>query len=371
MAFDCEVPRWRCLFSADGTRAIARHSLNRRVDVFLPSGSAAANAVADRLSRHFGYAAKGPLSALLSPDFLAAYVRDARRHFVAVSAAAAPNCSGGDDDAFALLPGGTLVLALSRATYQQLGIEGSVPPFARFGVAGSGGGCGGGAGRRFVRIDVAAKSFAPGRSLYDRVMWCLSPDRVGAESAFLACCVDAQSGAACDVAFPAAVRAERASLSVARTELRAAWQPSPVAVAKAAAATCSREQAAALFEWAGFAAVRSPLLAEPSLPPTLPLLAQDAVQRPCTCIAADGALIPSQLVADVAALAVGGGASDASDASWACTSCTGFEHSPVSWGTSEHDALLGGCHGVVAFSRASSATPFAFCYASPHDTFAV
>jgi len=368
-AFDVDVPPWRLLFTRDGTRAVARHWHNSRLECFLPGARAAAaeKAITERLARHFSYCVRGPLSALLSPEFLTAHVRS-HHLFSAVS------CSSGGGGsvatcAFALLPSGLLVLALDKDTYQQLGLEGSHAPFAGRGVSSSGGGCGAGVSRRYVRIDLAAASFAPGHALYDRVLWCLSPARV-TDVSFLACKIDPATGAACEIAFPAGLAAERRALKLSRTQFAALWQPSAAAVARIAATASKADQecAAALFDWAGLLAARSPLLVQTDFDETDTQQQLELVQQPGVCITAeDGCLIPAKLVEDVLAQS----AVCTAEGGWVCATAWGFPHSPVSWDTAEHDGLLGGAHGFVAFAAGGTTKhpPFAFCFTSPHDAF--
>eukprot|EP01127_Copromyxa_protea_P024693 TRINITY_DN9850_c0_g1_i1.p1 TRINITY_DN9850_c0_g1~~TRINITY_DN9850_c0_g1_i1.p1 ORF type:complete len:349 (+),score=44.12 TRINITY_DN9850_c0_g1_i1:125-1048(+) len=100
------------------------------------------------------YLIKGPLVALLGPDFLSKYAKGLSAILV-----------GSHIDrgiALCFLPTGKLILSLDKDSYETLGLSAAKAKYPTKGE-----------GRWTVNLDLTAKSFVPGRNLYDRVVSCL------------------------------------------------------------------------------------------------------------------------------------------------------------------------------------------------------
>jgi Ribonuclease P 40kDa (Rpp40) subunit len=104
---------------------------------------------------------------LLSTEFLDTHIRSG--YFAALSIGTTV-----DSQNVVSISDRKLRLLLQKVTYQQLGLDGSRLQ------------CAPKEDRRLVEIDLSASSFKPGKALYDRVMWCLSQERI--EPVQLICC---------------------------------------------------------------------------------------------------------------------------------------------------------------------------------------
>ncbi len=102
-------------------------------------------------------------------------------------AASAPTDRG---NTFVLIDG-SLIFSLDKDTYEQLGLTGQASPFKAL------------RGQFWnITVDIAASSFAPGRPLYDRVLWCLR-ERVLPMELFLSW--TDQTGAQSEIIFPESI----------------------------------------------------------------------------------------------------------------------------------------------------------------------
>ena len=99
----------------------------------------------------FSYSFKAPLSFFISPEFID--VLKSKSIITALSI----NTRLDHDNVFAILPSGTLLLNISRNTYETLGLEGIKSPQKD---------------RFIIQIDLKHESFKHGTKLYDRAKWC-------------------------------------------------------------------------------------------------------------------------------------------------------------------------------------------------------
>eukprot|EP00850_Spirogloea_muscicola_P009083 SM000050S17008 [mRNA] locus=s50:364731:368756:- [translate_table: standard] len=316
---------------------VAGHALNSAAELLLPFPAAASarafrdveGMLAPLLQPEcFYYRVRAPLGALLVDDFRAKYFKPPGE-FVAISSATAIDGT----DAVAITPDGKVHLAVTRDTYQQLGLTD-------------------------ICIDTAASSFVPGRKLYNRVHECLK-ERTGPLS-FL--CTFFSDGGSTAVEFSEAANAVRAEVTCSRELLQQVPLP-PVGAGNLAvpAAAEDRDGAAAedavgprgwdrgacpldaeflsaLFEWLGAAACRilgqEPLGYEWSAP-----WRGEATEGDAEVVRWDGPIASGQVMKVIchARLLVKQGS-----VPWAAITVWGFADSPVSWMGAEHGYMCGG-----------------------------
>eukprot|EP00741_Cyanophora_paradoxa_P013378 tig00020685_g12918.t1 len=205
---------WESSFAhpkAKARDAILGHHFLEQVEVFIPclrsqlQSTLSDPGLPDILSRlpqrtDYYYRVRAHLATLLRPPFLASLAsRDGGSTYALSSAGAIDH-----GNVVAVYPPGTLHLSLEKDAYEALGLQGRPSPFKPL------------RGQRFdVEVDVAAPSFAPGKNLYERVQWSLSPQRTSPVDLLLYR-TDAAGASAELGPFPAGVAAERVELQ--RTE---------------------------------------------------------------------------------------------------------------------------------------------------------
>ncbi|CBQ70112.1 conserved hypothetical protein [Sporisorium reilianum SRZ2] len=168
-------------------RLVDAHPLNRSLELILPLVSEASDESFDSsaelpplvdsliarveqlASSHKSYRARIPLSLLLDPIFVTAYVRTGS--LMALSdVAGTPGLSPHLDDSVCIDGQGTLVLSLCKDTYQTLGLTGRASHFSRLASGRAGDRTSGPDSRFIVELPLLSPSFVPGKKGYQQAL---------------------------------------------------------------------------------------------------------------------------------------------------------------------------------------------------------
>lgn len=163
------------------------HPLNRSLELILPMVPAVSGASPDsntelpdsvrsliaRLehiaSCHKSYRARIPLSLLLDPLFVTAYLKTGS--LIALSdPSPAPGLSPGQEDMACIDGQGTLVLSLCKDTYQTLGLTGRASHFSRLSSGRAADRTSGPDSRFIVQLPLLSPSFVPGKKGYQQAL---------------------------------------------------------------------------------------------------------------------------------------------------------------------------------------------------------
>ncbi|XP_046552878.1 ribonuclease P protein subunit p40-like [Haliotis rubra] len=148
---------------------ISEHYFNACVSVLLP-GEAIPPNISSQLDNEEAYLVhKLPLIRLIDKEFIEAFVKKGCMYFLSHDTQLDVH------DCVALLPSGTLVLNVTKDTYEQLGLEGKPSVFTPRHQKPN---------KYVIHIDLTADCFMPGRKNYNRVWWCLK-DRLNLVFNFL------------------------------------------------------------------------------------------------------------------------------------------------------------------------------------------
>lgn len=225
----------------------------------------------------------------------------------------------------AVLPTGTLVLSLDRATYHAFGLQGRSS--SRDAVQ-----------RFVVKIGLADADFVPGEKRYERVRWCLT-DRLGLEFAFLFTWTP--SGGTGGIECPALAALPGAKRQSLNTESRVHHS---VAVPRLEHAlvdsSLSDDERVALSEWLG--SVACGIIPDGSAECYHSSMGCPEPSRTSASIAScvwRGMITSSRIAAVLAAAdaVVADGA-----VPWVALTVLGFQDTPISWGSAEHGFVEGG-----------------------------
>ena len=163
------------------------HPFNRSLELILPLSSddrdasldssaplpASVRSLIERLdslaSSHRSYKARIPLSLLLDPIFVTAYLRTGT--LIALSdQSGAPGFSPDLDDSACIDGQGTLVLSLCKDTYQTLGFTGRASHFSRLASGRAADRTSGPDSRFIVELPLLSPSFVPGKKGYQQAL---------------------------------------------------------------------------------------------------------------------------------------------------------------------------------------------------------
>lgn len=397
MMFSTDPERWRVSYFSDITKQVNSHFFAKRVECFFPGDGSSPQLKQCRellsAPQYFYYTVRCPLKAILTQDFINRHIRTKGTHSFYALSCPEEFCGTGSvypgrecqafSNRFAVLPSGKLVLSLDRDTYQQLGLEGTTPKYWKHSSSSSS--SNNGDSERRVVVDLSAPSFVPGKPLHDRVLWCLSEERVS-EVAFHCCFINASTGAAEEIDFGEGITAEKKTLSLQEEALKDVLQPraSALRVVPSTASKGMQSDVRSLHLWAGLLAVRAdPVVnyrrhelsdfisvgdAHTSRRDDYLTRAGDetiSYTRASGCSLVARGFVPSLTVARLLAAAV---AAARAEGSWNVILSWGFPNAPVSWGEgSEHSDFLGGDNNTIVFTGPEK--PFGMCVISPHDTF--
>eukprot|EP00124_Ichthyophonus_hoferi_P001475 Ihof_evm18s77 gene=Ihof_evmTU18s77 len=164
------APKSRCSFvrshvnnpKSNLDKLVREHHFNCAVDIFLPGCST----VPDTLSLPRGEYWSGdiPVSGLTGNDFVNDFVKKGQLYALSYNT---PIDRG---NAIAVATG-HLVMAVTKDTYEELGLDGKKNPFEKD-------------TRYDITVDMTTNNFKAGRPLFDRVQWCLT-DRLSLTFPFL------------------------------------------------------------------------------------------------------------------------------------------------------------------------------------------
>ncbi|KAJ1036398.1 hypothetical protein NDA13_000278 [Ustilago tritici] len=168
-------------------KMVDAHPFNRSLELILPLSSDSSEAAVDadfplpspvqslidRISAlaasHRSYRARVPLSLLLDPIFVAAYLKTGS--LIALSdASGAPGFTPTSDDTVCLDGQGTLVLSLCKDTYQTLGLTGRASHFSRLSSGRAADRTSGPDSRFIVELPLLSPSFVPGKKGYQQAL---------------------------------------------------------------------------------------------------------------------------------------------------------------------------------------------------------
>lgn len=168
-------------------RLVDAHPFNRSLELILPLVTEASDESADSsaelpplvrsliakveqiASSHRSYRARIPLSLLLDPIFVTAYIRTGS--LIALSdVAGAPGLSPHLDDSVCIDGQGTLVLSLCKDTYQTLGLTGRASHFSRLASGRAADRTSGPDSRFIVELPLLSPSFVPGKKGYQQAL---------------------------------------------------------------------------------------------------------------------------------------------------------------------------------------------------------
>ncbi|GJP56041.1 hypothetical protein CLOM_g15107 [Closterium sp. NIES-68] len=175
-------------------------------------------AAVDRVTSAGYHIIRGPLGALLQPAFLDAHVRAGGVEFCLLSLGAAASALP-HADSISITPSGQLRMAVSRDTFQRLGLPGKAS------VAAPG-------EQYFICVDLCAASFVPGKKLHDKVV-----ERVGnlipASLDYL--CLFTRDGVPQSIEFPQPITACHVPFSAIHRALSPACLPNVLIMSEIAA----------------------------------------------------------------------------------------------------------------------------------------
>ncbi|GAC97911.1 hypothetical protein PHSY_005499 [Pseudozyma hubeiensis SY62] len=136
----------------------------------LPAGVSSLLRRLERISSsHRSYRARIPLSLLLDPIFVTAYLKTGS--LIALShASGAPGLSPGLEDTACVDGQGTLVLSLCKDTYQTLGLTGRASHFSRLSSGRAADRTSGPDSRFIVELPLLSPSFVPGKKGYQQAL---------------------------------------------------------------------------------------------------------------------------------------------------------------------------------------------------------
>ncbi|KAG0269813.1 Ribonuclease P protein subunit p40 [Actinomortierella ambigua] len=339
------------------TRLIDTHPFNHTLQVFLPTHCSPAihsTLVSRLLKNTFYYHAKVPLSLLLTPEFM----QHARNGMIALSV------DGGIDthNIVCLDGNGSLVLALTKDTYEQLGLDG-VP--SKFSAKRQ---------RYVVKIDLRAPAMVPKKPGFERVKWCFENTLVDKFSMLFAS-VDAE-GNSLPIEFPSEISARKLTYDVDVTTLHDIVIPDTTRIRTIRHSNNSnnnnnsnvlqwRSNVSQLHEWIGMVAVGSPrVLLHDRIDPYLCVYNPPAQKKqtnapPSQPSSSTGSLLrisgflPAQAIQVIFQSLRNVLDDSASNVQWAHCCVWGFEDSPISWRDKEHQFLLSGenMYGFFLWSR--------------------
>ncbi|KAG0231681.1 hypothetical protein BGW42_008696 [Actinomortierella wolfii] len=218
------------------TRLIDAHPFNHKLQVFLPTRCTPAiqTTLVSRLLQHtYYYHAKIPLSLFLTSNFL----QYARNGMIALSV------DGGVDthNVICLDGKGCLVLALTKDTYEQLGLDGVPSKFVAKRQ------------RYVVKIDLRSPAMAPKKPGFERIKWCFENTLTDKFSMLLAH-VDTQ-GESLPIEFPHSIDAQKLTYSVNVETLHNILIPdtTPIRTIRKNNTLKWRSNVSRLHEWVGMA----------------------------------------------------------------------------------------------------------------------
>ncbi|XP_041376129.1 ribonuclease P protein subunit p40-like isoform X2 [Gigantopelta aegis] len=138
---------------------IGNHYFNYAVSMVLPGVETVPSVMTERLVDEQAFLVCNlPACALIDKEFIEAFVKKGEMYMLS------HGTNIDTDNCVALLPDGTLVLNLTKDTYEQLGLEGRPSTFS----------CRHEKPRKcVVHVDMMADCFTPGKKNYDRVLRCL------------------------------------------------------------------------------------------------------------------------------------------------------------------------------------------------------
>ncbi|KAF9973111.1 Ribonuclease P protein subunit p40 [Actinomortierella ambigua] len=341
------------------TRLIDTHPFNHKLQVFLPTPCTPAirnTLVAQLLKNTYYYHAKVPLSLFLTPEFM----QHARNGMIALSV------DGGiDTHNIVCLDGkGSLILALTKDTYEQLGLDGVPSKFVAKRQ------------RYVVKIDLRAPAMVPKKPGFERIKWCFENTLVEKFSMLIAS-VDAE-GTSLPIEFPPEINARTLAFAVNIETLPDIVVPDTTRIRTIRHNNTHqwRTSVSQLHEWIGMATIGSPRIhlhdrIDPYLcvydPPTqkkTPLSAAAAatatahapspppVPSTASLLQITG-FIPPQAIQIILQSLRNLLDDSATNMEWAHCCVWGFEDSPISWQGQEHQFLLSGenMYGFFLWSR--------------------
>lgn len=161
------VPNSRASASATATVSPASTTVSSSIrparSSSSPSPQHTLDGISESLRAVFGAAAHYRITCSLvqmfTPDFITRFIKHG---FMALSVATpVDHCN-----TIAITPRGQLHMSVDRDTYEQLGITGHATKFKPYNE------------RYNISIDLLSPTFSAGNKVYDRLCWCVSPDRI-------------------------------------------------------------------------------------------------------------------------------------------------------------------------------------------------
>ncbi|KAI9096134.1 ribonuclease P 40kDa subunit-domain-containing protein [Phlyctochytrium arcticum] len=319
------------------------HPFNHAVQVVFPSPEPlAAEKITDLDTKYYYYKVTASLLLFLDPDFLQKHVRCG-------SVSALPTKERIDqDDTFALLPSGILLLSVRKETYEKLGLTGRS---AKYGQKGQ---------RFHIHIDLAEPAFKPEGKLYERAKWCFSHTFLKSFDMVISF-GHIMTGLSSDISFPENIRAERL-VSASSTKIMSGLMLPEIGSEYFEGSATSdsdpkrlawRERMHELLEWFGLLAFEAPRLdASDSIDPFYAVYSppEDSSVGTLATTRWTGYITPPQIskIKDLVKEHIA-----QHNLPWAALMVWGFRDAPISWRGTDHGFHMGGENDYILVFGAS------------------
>ncbi|KAJ3042839.1 Ribonuclease P protein subunit p40 [Rhizophlyctis rosea] len=242
------------------------------------------------------------------------------------------------DDVFALLPSGTLLLNVTKPTYEKLGLVGKPSQLSPKGE------------RYQISVDISAPSFKPTNKLYERVKWCFEHTLPNTYDFYMSS-IDSSTGALRDIPFPPDANAKTISNPfTSHTEENVLIPPMsnlPLSFSSGIDGAEDQETVLERLEWIGMVACGADRIrATDKVDPFISVYSTPEASTPGDVfIGTWTGFIPAKQILDLIT-----GLRDLikqDSLPWAALLVSGFRDSPISWRQSEHGYASNGENDYV------------------------
>ncbi|CAG8786909.1 5735_t:CDS:2, partial [Racocetra persica] len=294
---------------------IEDHPFNHRIELLFPT-LLSPQQENKFLKETFYYKADIPLSYFIERSFVQDYLQ--RGRVVAQSLGEGIDVS----NVIALDGFGTLILNLTKDTYEQLGLPGKP---AKFGPD----------RQRFViQINLLEKSMIPGKKGFERIKWCFN-NTLSDPFPFLISYVDSVTQETQKITFPPTFNAKKLTVELKFEKLNNIIFPDMEAIKTASNEDQRRSDIVEIYDWFGMASLQAQRIrSQDKVDPYI-----SVYTPPGPCLSGNGSLlcctgfIPSSMIFDQF---------KSSNIPWVALSVWGFKDSPISWKKHEHGHFMSG-----------------------------